>query len=264
VSTAGAGSAAGTAGLLGSSRGPVAVTKIAPDDDGQPSVLIMGDSVADSIGTAAEAIPDQFRAHVMKAAVNGCPITADIEEFRIVKASGYEETIMNPPCGPVWLDAIDRLRPDIITIVYGNAAGFERFKLGGEWLAACDAAYRRWYRGAMVPVVRHAVESGAVVQFATLAYPVGRDLADDARRQIDCMNRLNDDVAREVSGVGRIDLGGWVCPRGNCIEEFEGHPLRADGIHFGRKPLTFGGPAGEHVALWLVNQAVREATTAPR
>jgi len=55
-------------------------------------------------------------------------------------------------------------------------------------------------------------------------------LSDPPR--VDCFNATLRDVARDVPGVTLIDFMTEVCPQGNCKVEYEGKPIRSDGVHF--------------------------------
>ena len=73
--------------------------------------------------------------------------------------------------------------------------------------------------------------------------------------QTDCMNRVEQDVAKkDPRTVSVIDLGRFVCPTfGDCRQTIDGAPMRPDGIHYrGRSAVA--------ISSWLLPQLRQPAT----
>jgi hypothetical protein len=235
---------------------------------GLPTVLVVGDSVANSIASGAQTWGGAMHVSVANGAVNGCALTDEITGLQLLKKTERNEVQLNAPCAPTWLGTFERVRPAAVAIVFGNAAGFERFRLGGAWVGACDAAYARWYGTEMAQMVSTFRGGGATVTMATLPYPDAPWLPPDARQRIDCMNGLIRGAATRA-GVAVVDLGRFVCPAGRCVVEHGGEPVRSDGVHFGR-PVDgdgtkgFSGDGSRFVGRWLLQEVLDHGTGARR
>lgn len=261
LATAGAPSSPPVASALGSSSASAsspdpAVRAPAPaaDRSGRLRLLLLGDSVANSIAGGRSVLRD---VEFGFGAVNGCPLTEEVEAVRVVTNTGTFDTKLNAPCLPVWHRAHESFTPDVVAIVYGNATSFEEFSIDGRWLGSCDKGFRSWYLPHMRAVVQRFVDSGSRVFLSTLPPSQAVWNPPDTLRRVACMNALNTEVVRSFGGVGRgvesIDLAGFVCPGGECRRTVPGGVLRPDGAHFGEIQVdeTFRGAGSEHVAAWL-------------
>jgi peptidoglycan/LPS O-acetylase OafA/YrhL len=222
--------------------------------DGQAKLLIVGDSLADSMAAGVKTLTDPQPFVTANGSADGCALTADVTALRLTSSTEAAKVSLSDACEPRWNQAFAAFHPNLVVVAYGNASGFEKFQIGGRWLGPCDAGFHDWYVPEMTRILTAFSSAGSGVAVATLPYPVGDWLPADARLQIDCMNRLNRSTAAAVH-ADVIDLGGMVCPGGHCITTVDGAPLRADGVHFGNEGAfvgqAFSGPGTEYAARWL-------------
>jgi hypothetical protein len=223
-------------------------------------VLLVGDSLATSIVGGARFVAPDLGVDVVNGAVNGCQLDADVTALEMQYDGRPGLVPLNPTCLPTWRSTRLTSDPDVVVLVYGTASAFERFQLGGHWVDSCDQAYAEWYRPLLRSALRALAARGVPVELATLPYPVGAWLPSDARARIDCMNQLNRSAASTVPGVRLLDLGGYICPRGACLQTVDGEPLRADGVHFGHSDdaawTSFSGAGAVLAARWVLTQAL--------
>jgi hypothetical protein len=226
----------------------------------RPRLLIVGDSVAHSLAQGAALLGDSINVDVANGAESGCNLTDDVTAMELTTPNPSRIPLA-PPCVPVWRAAFERFQPDEVLVVFGSAFSFHRVMLDGEWVKACDPAYQRWHRGALAAVLSEFAAKGATVHISTLPYHVGAWLPDDSRKSIDCMNELNASVVELVPGARSVDLGGFVCPKGDCIAEVRGEPVRIDGVHFTatehpiyRTKTGYKGAGSAWAAAWLIEQ----------
>ncbi len=231
----------------------------APAEAGERPVrrlLVLGDSLANSIADGATLRASDRGLGLAVAAVNGCVLDEHVQALELFTKEGLQPVELTETCIPVWNRAAAGFAPDAIALVYGTAGGIERFQLDGVWVESCSAEFQSWYVGAMAAEVTMLSRRGATVHLALLPHvtPAWHPAAGD--RRMDCMNDATRAVARRT-GAELLDLASFVCPGGVCRTAAGDEPLRADGIHFGR-PLNnygppFGGQGSIEVGSWLVD-----------
>jgi hypothetical protein len=213
-------------------------------------VLVVGDSVAGAIGESAEFLQAALGVQARSATVPGCLL----EEGVGARALIHEQVKpLDPgqPCLPTWIDGEQHFVPNNIVIIYGSAAGFEELELGGTWAGPCDGIYRDWYESQFRAVLSRFAKAGTTVNVVRLPHLVNDWAPPDTNQRIDCVNTMNELVARTTSGVRILDLATFVCPQGQCRQEIDGVDYRVDGMHFSTG-------AAKEIARWLTDQISTE------
>jgi len=217
---------------------------------GATRVLVLGDSVGVNIGKAAATASQGTDAAVVAGAIPGCVLTAGVEGYR---ATTKDRTFVVPDlneCTDGWRKTMRQFQPETAVLVYGTGASFLDVQIGGQWVDSCSTPYRSWYAGRLEAEIQELQASGATrVELLRLPYPTADFLPSDARRRIDCVNEVHEELASVVSGVTVLDLAGFVCPGGACRTEIDGVPFRSDGLHFDE------GPPADAVARWILEQS---------
>jgi peptidoglycan/LPS O-acetylase OafA/YrhL len=208
---------------------------------GSARVLLVGDSVAETIGPAFEQLDTVPRISVLDAGVPGCEFPPQLLAAPLKFPDGT--SLRSTPCNPeTERKVISRFRPNVVIwlMTAGRAGTYQ-----GKTVQPCDATYNRLYRQALeeqIPMLRH---TGAAVFLATTAYSRA-PLYPDTDAAVDCDNALRKSVAPGL-GARVVDLGSYICPEGRCKTKLHGALLRPDGLHF-------TGPGGVVVAKWLIAQ----------
>jgi peptidoglycan/LPS O-acetylase OafA/YrhL len=219
-------------------------------------LLVLGDSVANSVADGATMRAADRGIGLAVAAVNGCLLDDDIQDLQLFTKDGLVPVQRTELCMPVWNRAAEAFDPDAIVLVYGTAGGIQHFQLDGAWVDACSAEFRSWYVAAMTAEVEVLTRRGATVHLTLLPHVSPYWLPADGDHRMDCMNDITRDLARRT-GAELLDLAAFVCPQGLCRTTSGAEPLRADGIHFGRPLDNYGPPYGGQgsleVGTWLVD-----------
>lgn len=211
-----------------------------PDDT---RVLVVGDSLSGALATCMRPLEGELHAQVF-GEQGGCSILHDQFPLNPKQRGG--------DCDPTWSALSLVVRPDVTVVVLGGGY-FASAKIDGQWQHACEPGWTREYRRELElhlsELQRH---SGAVV-LALVPYYKGKALAhlSDPPR-VDCFNDTLRDIARAVPGVTTLDLMAEVCPGGTCKVDYEGQPIRKDGVHF-----SLPGCSG--VARWALERLVEAA-----
>jgi peptidoglycan/LPS O-acetylase OafA/YrhL len=215
---------------------------------GAPKVVVIGDSVAASIAAPAIADPRAYGLDVVRSTVLGCQAVWDGTH----QARGTEGDVSRPPACPPAVDALVAAeRPDAVVVLYGGWTNAD-LRVDGQWVGACDPAYRSLLRTRFRQVVTEAGESGAPVYVANAPRSTNTFRQADTWDRTACTNKVMEEVVGSVPGASVIDLDGWLCPDGTCRERVNGVPLRSDGVHF-------QGPGGAVASAWVFDEVVRRA-----
>jgi hypothetical protein len=134
----------------------------------------------------------------------------------------------------------------------------------GSWTHPCADGFDEWWAGELDEALSVLGTTGATVHVTTMPFLRSDVLGvsqSETDRRVDCLDRVIRGRAT-TEGVDVIDLAGWVCPQGACVEKVGETVLRPDGVHY-------DGPGGPLVAGWLLDQlepriaATTTITTAP-
>jgi peptidoglycan/LPS O-acetylase OafA/YrhL len=240
-------------------------------------LLVIGDSVAGSLGEELDALGPAWGVEASVRAFPGCSLLRT-EGQRNPSGKLAAQRFLKE-CARFRDRTPERVRafaPDAVVIVEGGPALGE-YNVAGVWTAPCEKRYDEAYAADLESTVRQCQSAGARVLVAPMppvdaaavlamfdgerappTAPAAPDPDEKAREatlvrlgeeRIACQN----DVRRRVverTGAGMVDIAGFVCPQGHCLPE-RGE-WRPDGIHF-------RGAAARAVAEWLLARVSADA-----
>jgi hypothetical protein len=215
-------------------------------------VLVVGDSVGQSLADALTVAGDARGIEVASRAVAGC--TLDVE--RTTFQDGRDVLHEDERCPELvlgWGEDVARFQPDVVLVVYG--AVWSDWVLGGQRRGSCDADFRQHY-GSLVDQAIGALSShGARVAVAPPTYARMYGILPEHDALTDCQRTTYADaVARQADRAALLRLDLAVCPTPQTCDTRDGM-RRYDGLHFrdGDAAVTAG---------WLLDQVVRPAGSA--
>ena len=214
-------------------------------------VLVVGDSVAQSVATGLQNVATEQSITVDDKAAPYCSLSYDDDTW--YRPKGREPAREPAVCAAVvhgWPEEVATFRPDAVLLLYGRAQIDDRL-VNGAWLDPCDPAYLAWYQALTERAVADLGASGATV-FVVTAPPHRVFQLRNGDEGSACVNSALRALvaARADPAVRLLDLDAWVCPAGVCIEKVDGVILREEGLHF-----DHGG--GIITARWLISQMYR-------
>jgi peptidoglycan/LPS O-acetylase OafA/YrhL len=221
-----------------------------------PDVLVLGDSVAWSIGPAFgawnKAHPDRQLA-VTGYTPFGCPLGG--HEYPLQWVTG--EWSPWPDC-VAWhrdlADVVPRMEADVVVFTSGVFELGER-RIDGEWVHIGDPAYDDWLRGRLAYLADLMATVDAPVLWMTFAHVRLRDSSDPTRpwqeipgndpARVDRLNELLREVVDGRPGFELVELGAWTDakPDGGFEPDFR------DGTHY-----QWG--AADELGTWLAPQVL--------
>ncbi|MFO0676207.1 MAG: acyltransferase family protein [Polyangiaceae bacterium] len=176
-------------------------------------VLLVGDSTANSLGWSLRGLraPDVA---VELSGQDGCTM------------------LMDASCGSeTWARTMEDLSPDATILEIGGAF-MHGLSVDRQWRKACHPGWHATFERNLRARLASLRSPRGQVFVATLPYPLGPWESKAFRAETDCINASIREVAREIGFVRVLDLGGHLCPDGECQREYNGHPIRPDGVHF--------------------------------
>ncbi|HEX9258564.1 MAG TPA: acyltransferase family protein, partial [Acidimicrobiales bacterium] len=215
---------------------------------GNQRVLIVGDSVALTVGAGAEKVGPSMHVDVLNRGFLGCGLSRADGEVRLRDGQVVteHEDCHNWPTR--WASELEAFRPTAALLLLGAWDLADR-RRGGEWQHPCQADFDSWYTGEAREALRVLAGTGAAVSVTTLPYIRGDVLGlakGEVDDRVDCLNRsLREAVTGSSATLVALDQ--WVCPAGKCVAKVDGETLRPDGVHY-------DGPGGPIVARWLLGQ----------
>ncbi len=190
-------------------------------------VLIVGDSVAQSLRDGQDSIPAQstfdvagFGAvEVLNVGVVGCSVVQEgVWVFEGDVLLAQPELCRGDDR---FADDVERFAPDVILTLFGwPGVGGRRFD-DGEYLGPCDERFGRSWTSDHQRLVDGLSEGQSVV-VANVA-PISGASAD-LQRGTRCLNALVAELDAPI-----FDYQGWLCPEYDCTSSAS---LRPDGTHF--------------------------------
>jgi peptidoglycan/LPS O-acetylase OafA/YrhL len=240
--------------------GPAAALTFGALDGAQPKVriLLLGDSVAGTLGVGLGALATQYGAEVINRGEPGCSLSMD----QLVKVLWYT---LPPgvPClqgDPSALIAqmrawVDQYQPDVVVyLARGETLDQEHTS---SWQHLGQPAFDAWVTSRFDTVIPALSATGAkVVLLSSPFYSTGEDAngalwpEDDPQRVL-ADRRIMAAAVQSSPGVASvIDLGSWLSPGGRFASQVGGVQARcADGVH-----ITT--PGGEWLGARLLPQLV--------
>ncbi len=208
---------------------------------GPVRVMIVGDSVAASLGTGMA--PVQYRAGIVLS--NQGYIGCGIARGGATSFKAYTQPAACLTWPQRWKGLVDSFRPDVTLVLLGRWEVLDRVH-DGQWMHIGEPPFDAYLKSELELGVNVLTSDGGRVAFLTapcnnheladLASP-GRLPPDDAQR-VARWNQMQASVAAEHPGATTmVPLADLVCPNGQYVASIAGVPLRiSDGVHF--QPLA--------------------------
>jgi photosystem II stability/assembly factor-like uncharacterized protein len=218
-----------------------------------PRVLLVGDSVAQTIGEELPTIAPAYGLYGADEGVLGCGIA----QGEPVMAGGVTYDSVAPACNgqpgvPQWPDYwaqyVSQLRPQITVLLAGYWEVCDRM-FDGSWSNILEPRYQSYIKGELETAVRTLSADGARVVLLTSPYFDTGNFPEDEPRRVDIYNALVRQVASEYPSIATvIDLNAFVDPGGSFASTVDGVTVRqSDGEHFSTAGSTL-------VMRWLLPQ----------
>jgi hypothetical protein len=215
-------------------------------------VLVLGDSVARTLGQGLRREAAAHRMAVIDRGVLGCGL---------LTAGGYryvgEINTTPASCAAIrarWRGDVDAFDPDVVLLLAGRWEVMDRVD-DGRWVHVGDPTYDARLAAQLDDAVRLLSARGAAVGLLTAPYYRRAERLDgglwpeDVPTRVDRWNLLvRAAVARRLGVAHLVDLGARTAPRpGVYRNRVDGVLLRYDGVHF-----TVRG--ARHLARWILPQ----------
>lgn len=197
-----------------------------PPLDGAPRLLVLGDSVAATLGERMEAEGARAGVRVTVRGVVECSVLDGVRPTRSV----HDRPNRGGNCAARWAAEAAEVRPRATLVLLGGAA-LGSAHVGGRWRRACDAGFREAYARELARRLDAIRGDAGRIVLARAPRPVGPWGSAAIDERTACFNEILEDVARRVRGARVLDLDRRICPR-DCILESDGAPVRPDGLHF--------------------------------
>jgi peptidoglycan/LPS O-acetylase OafA/YrhL len=217
-------------------------------------VLVLGDSVALSLGAMMYWMQTWDDASVAHRAIGDCSI---LEGYgQVHSMSGIKHG--NGNCARAWVSDVTEVRPDVTVILLGGAY-FSTMNVGTKserWVSVCDPGWRDAFSkrlGALLADIAPWTKRRVVM---LAAYPGTQWQTPTIDDDVDCYDHMLRDVAT-AAGADVLDLNGYLCPDRACTLISHGEPVRPDGLHF-------DGPGAEDTAHWVLHQLQPHGDTSAR
>ena len=224
-------------------------------DGVRPKVLLVGDSVGASLASALTEHPEVLGVEVRSLARPACGLWPEVTRVRFpdgtVRADGEgcRELIAS------WPVEAAAFRPDVAVVVVGFPGGVDR-EIDGAWEPFCGARAAGLFEQHLVAAVE-ALHTEVDHVVLTTASPRGAGPRQGERvDDVDCVNATYRRVATSRPWLQVVDLDAHVCPSAYCLASVEGNELRPDGLHY-------AGPSAAIIGRWVIEQALRSASTPP-
>ena len=226
---------------------------MAAQRDGPVRVLVVGDSVAMTLGAALASSP---HVTVLNGGVLGCGL---LESGRYRYAGDVNATPRQCADMPQrWARAAHDHSADVVAVLVGRWEVMDR-EIDGRWTSLGAPEYEHYLRERLDAALRTIAGTGARPVLLTAPYsrrverPDGGLWPEDTDHRVDRWNALVREVAAEQHpAVPVVDLNRRTAPQGHYTDEVEGVPLRYDGLHITRS-------AGRWLAPWLLPELARAA-----
>jgi peptidoglycan/LPS O-acetylase OafA/YrhL len=210
---------------------------------GAERVMVVGDSVAYFLGKAMKQVKRDPPIAVFSAGVQGCGFPPPMKRARYHSANGQHLDKKTFACDPLWEGrAVKKFKPAVVFWLTGNPA--DSVLYNGQWIDTCSTAYATLYENSLRQAFKVMGWPKTKIVMTTEPYP--RYLFAEEDKPTDCENNYRRVVASAMH-VQLIDLMGYICPGGQCVEKLHGVTLRKDGEHF-------ENAGGRLVASWLLDQ----------
>ena len=217
-----------------------------------PRILLVGDSVANSLAPGLEHQAAVQGFQFWNAAIPGCGLATEEGERLVASQWVGPYSKCEPTWRTRWPDQVELWKPDVVVVMLGAQETYDR-RIGSRviYYDTPDGAALR--RATLEHAVSEIEAGGSKVVLLTglygkLGWPLQIDLARSGFNDswIDAWNRAVTEVAA-VDPAHRtlLDLNAYLDPDGHWSENVQGIQARSDGVH-----LT--PEAADLAAQWLV------------
>ncbi|MGD0766282.1 MAG: SGNH hydrolase domain-containing protein, partial [Dehalococcoidia bacterium] len=199
-------------------------------------VLVVGDSVAWSLGLGLERAQSTWNMLVQNSGVLGCGILradAKLFEGQWVEQSDTCDELLS-----LWQEAVDSFRPDVVVVLVGAWDTYD-LKIGGRVIEFGTAEADDYARGQLNADVDVLSSGGAKVILLTTPYPGRRDLGIDVGNnrvdpgRVDRLNSLYQEIVdTRQNQVSLVDLNRFLGPATENGDVMDGVSMRSDELHF--------------------------------
>jgi len=226
---------------------------------GPVRVMVVGDSVANSMGPGLERAAPSNGLTVWNASVDGCGITQDVGERRVW---GWETA--NPECSPGWRQRwplqLSQFNPDVVVVLLGTDDTFDR-RIDGQEIMFDSPEGDDLTRNELQEAVTLLSGSGAHVVLLTTPYNVigwpRRVRLDRSTYNPAWVDRWNESLravaTRNPATATIVDLNRFLDPEGKWSDTLDGVKVHTD------DKMHLSPEGADLVANWLAPQVFRLA-----
>jgi hypothetical protein len=208
-------------------------------------VLLLGDSMAGSLGVGLSEMAPRYDAEVANEGNPGCSLSMDDEIRALVYAAPP-----GPPCRPgdpqalldIWKKWVDAWNPDVVLYIARGEVLDQVIGSSSSWVHIGEPTFDSRLESRYQQALRILGSRGARVYLlgSPLYHSGAEPLGDSSPWQEDDPARVEEDdtlmqaaVLDDPDGSGYLDVGAWVTPDSSYSAEQDGVDLRcADGVHF--------------------------------
>jgi hypothetical protein len=230
-------------------------TTVAPPPP--PKVMIVGDSVAGTLGLGFDAAGPSAGVTVWNRGRLGCGLFYDGSVIE-----GGELTPVDPQCDwrAHWPGDLDQFKPDVVLMLVGAWDILDR-DVDGHLVKFGSVEYDSSFLHQLDDATNLLASTGAKVVVLTTPFfsrpelvgQTGREWPEYDPWRVDRINSLFRDFLANHPGRYRlVDLNQFVSPQGRFTDELNGQLIRDDGVHFTRAGALM-------VVQWLAPQLAQIA-----
>ncbi|HLI72809.1 MAG TPA: acyltransferase family protein [Acidimicrobiales bacterium] len=240
-------------------------TAAASTSSGGVRVLLVGDSVAYTLGASLLPFEREYHVNVVDETVFGCGVA--IGKLKTDRGVVGNDGAFGGPCSThpsnlkcpglggsvpcqawpsAWKQWVQELTPNVVVFLGGRWETVDRTGNHGGWTNILHKRYANYIKQQLELAVTLGTSTGAEMVLETAPcfdsgeQPNGAPWPQDAPSRVATYNRLVREVGAEHTGSVVVqDLFAMVCPGGKITRTVDGTVVReADGVHFA--PLTAG------------------------
>jgi hypothetical protein len=202
-----------------------------------PKVMVVGDSVAGSIGLGFETRAATAGLTVWNRGELGCGLFYDGEVYE-----GGELNPVDPRCNwrNKWPGELEQFKPDVVVMLVGAWDILDR-QVDGHLVKFGSVEYDSSFLHQLDDATNLLASTGAKVVVLTTPFfsrpelvgQTGREWPEYDPWRVDRINSLYRDFLANHPGRYRmIDLNKYVSPDGRFTDSLDGQVIRGDGVHF--------------------------------
>ena len=215
-------------------KGATATTAAPPPP---PKVMVVGDSVAGSLGLAYERAGAASGLTVWNRGLLGCGLYYDGSIYE-----GGELVPVSSGCNwhTTWPGELQQFQPDVVLMLVGAWDILDR-EVDGRLVKFGSAEFDSSYLRQLDDATTLLASTGAKVVVLTAPFfsrpelvgQTGREWPEYDPWRVDRVNSLfRDFLASHPGRYQMIDLNKFTAPQGRFVDELDGQVVRGDGVHF--------------------------------